>query len=88
MATKKASNKKAATKTTKVAKSDANPREIIAKYDCLQFHVKLLTVLSGLILVSVIVLMVILMRCDDCNKTSVQDTGTGSSSETVEEVEE
>ena len=72
MATKKAPAKK----TTKTAKSDATPKEIIAKYDCLQTHVMILTVLSGLILISVIVLTIILVKCDDCKVTPKADTSS------------
>ena len=72
------------TKKVSTKKSNATPKEIIAKYDCLRIHVKILTVLSGLILVSVIALMIILINCDDFNKKPVKEVKNTSTVEVVE----
>ncbi len=77
MATKKS------TRTSKPrVQAPATPKEVIARYDCLQMHVKILTVLSGLILLAVVVLGIVLVNCDDC-KTS-DNTKSVPSSDVIE----
>ena len=86
MVTKKSSAKKSTAKKTST-KSDASPKEIIEKYDCLKTHVKILTVLSGLIFLAVIMLGVILINSDDCSKNPAP-AKPANSAKVVEEPEE
>ena len=87
MVTKKTPAKKSTSKSVKSAgsSSSATPREVIAKYDCLQLHVKILTILSGLIFLAVVMLGVIMLNCEDC-KTSAPKSSSPST--TVEPLEE
>ena len=77
----------------RVQAAPSTPKEIIAKYDCLQLHVKILTVLSGLIFLAVIVLGIVLVNCDYCRTPQKKATSATSSEiitedEPVEAVEE
>ena len=63
MTTKKSTAKKS---TAKAARADLSTKELIAKYDCLQTHVKILTCLAAAIFILVLVLAIVWAKCDTC----------------------